>query len=281
MRATSGRSRGATGIGLAILMPRSASSSAVPIMAVQSPGCTGTSRPGQAITSPGLCAASERMMATGARSPYISRSVDSSVANAPDTTKSMPATVMVWVVSSSSASTTDGAARSATSRIARARFRLPSPRAAPCWRAGRPPAPGVGLPGQQRDLEVQRVVVGDADNRVGHRDTRGLQALGDCSGTTLSSALFSSSMMRTASASSRRRWCGRAWETLLRNPSRRRVTTKVCRARHRSGSSLCPGGTGSASSPLAPRVKSAKSKPGTTTQLTSAGSASRGRACCQ
>ena len=48
----------------------------------------------------------------------MSRRVASRGASAPETTKSMPATEIVWVVRARQASTTDGAARSATSRIA-------------------------------------------------------------------------------------------------------------------------------------------------------------------
>ena len=56
-------------IGLGTVMPCAASSSAVPIIAVQSPACTRRSRPGQAPPRPGLGEFSPRMTATGARSP--------------------------------------------------------------------------------------------------------------------------------------------------------------------------------------------------------------------
>ena len=39
------------------------------------------------------------------------------------------------------------------------------------------PDPGIGLPGQQRHLQVHRVVVGHADDCVGHRDPGRLQAV--------------------------------------------------------------------------------------------------------
>ena len=99
-------------------MPCAASSSAVPIIAVQSPSCTRRSRPGQATTSPELGELAPRITATGARSPYISRNVASRGASVPETTNSMPATVIGWVVRPRQASTTNGAARSATSRMA-------------------------------------------------------------------------------------------------------------------------------------------------------------------
>ena len=86
-------------------------------------------------------------------------------------TNSTPAAEMVWVVRARHASTTDGAARSATSRIAPGP--LSSATAVSKDAVGEPGhhAHGrIGLPGQQRYLEVQVVVVVGADHRlrVGH-----------------------------------------------------------------------------------------------------------------
>ncbi|GAB4622375.1 hypothetical protein MOKP43_12280 [Mycobacterium avium subsp. hominissuis] len=55
--------------GRGVLMPRAASSSALPIMAVQSPARTRWSRPGQGTTSPGVAPSLPWITATGARSP--------------------------------------------------------------------------------------------------------------------------------------------------------------------------------------------------------------------
>ena len=73
----------------------------------------------------------------------------------------------------------------------------------------------------------------------------------------------------------RRRWCDPCIKRLLRNPSRRRVTTKY--VGHGAGPAhrCAPGGTGSASSPLASEgeVGGSRSR-APRQQLTSAGSAS-------
>ena len=99
-------------------MPRAASSSAVPIIAAQSPGCTRRSRPGQTSPRRGR-GSSRRESPPPAPGRRRSRAASPSRgASVPETTNSMPAASNGCAVCARHASTTDGAARSATSRIA-------------------------------------------------------------------------------------------------------------------------------------------------------------------
>ena len=83
-----------------------------------------------------------------------------------------------------------------------ARCPAPWPRAAPRWRAGPPPARRVGLPCQQRDFEIERIVVVGADDRLRIGDTGRGQSVRRLHVTTRAPALFSSSTIRIPSASS-------------------------------------------------------------------------------
>ena len=142
-------------------------------------------------------------MATGARSPYICRSVPSSVAVAPETTKSMPATVMVWVVCSSSASTTEGAARSATSRMAPGPLSTATASRSTVL-ASRATTRTRGLACRASSANSRFTASSSATQTIASAISipAARRPSGDCSVTTLISALLSSSMIRIASASS-------------------------------------------------------------------------------